>query len=89
MIFLVLSGNIIFPFPENMILSAGLKMKDDLSQKNTWKYDIFFKCSERMVFSKGIVLGHDGIFSRKMVFFPENMIFFSWEESEGEIVNSH
>ena len=27
-------------------------MKDDLSQKNTWKYDIFFKCSEKMVFSK-------------------------------------
>ena len=27
-------------------------MKDDLSQKNTWKYDIFCKCSEKLVFPK-------------------------------------
>ena len=31
MIFLVLSGKIIFLFPENMILHVGRKMKDDLS----------------------------------------------------------
>ena len=35
------------------------KMKDDLSQKNTQKYDIFIKCSENMVFSIRIVPGHD------------------------------
>ena len=52
MIFLVLSGKMIFLFPENMILFFRHKRKDDLSQKNTWKYDIFFKCSERMVFPK-------------------------------------
>ena len=37
-------------------------MKDDLSQKkkkNTRKYDIYFKCSEKMVFSKKITPGHD------------------------------
>ena len=73
MIFLVLSGKMIFLFPENMILHLRRKMKDDLSQKNTWKYDLFFKGSEKMVFSKRIALGHDlsciiwknGIFSQK------------------------
>ena len=28
-------------FPENMILLFRRKMKDDLSQKNTWKDEIF------------------------------------------------
>ena len=41
MIFLALLGNIMFLFPENMILHLRRKMKDDLSQKNTRKYDIF------------------------------------------------
>ena len=49
-------------------------MKDDLSQKNTRKYDIFFKLSEKMVFPKRVVPVHDlsciiwkdGIFSRKV-----------------------
>ena len=45
MIFLVLSGKIMFLFPENMIWHLRRKMKDDLSQKNTRKYDIFFKLS--------------------------------------------
>ena len=52
-------------------------MKDDLSQKNTRKYGIFFKCSEKMVFSKRTEPGHDlsctswkgGIFFRKTCFF--------------------
>ena len=34
-------------------------MKDDLSQKNTWKNDIFFKCSENIVFPKKIALEYD------------------------------
>ena len=78
MIFLVLSGKMIFLFPQNIILFFRRKMKDDLSQKNTWKYDIFFKCSEKMVFPKKshwnmIFL----VLSGKMIFlFPENMIFF-------------
>ena len=33
MIFLVLSGKMIFLFPENMILRTRRKMKDDISQK--------------------------------------------------------
>ena len=49
MIFLVSLGKMIFLFPENMILFFRQKMKDYLSQKNTWKY-VFFKCSEKMVF---------------------------------------
>ena len=51
MIFLLLSGKMIFLFPENMIFFRH-KRKDDLSQKNTWKYCTFFKCSEKMVFPK-------------------------------------
>ena len=72
MIFLVLSGKMIFLFPENMILHLRRKMKDDLSQKNTRKYDIFFKLSEKMVFSKRAALGHDlsCIISKDGIFFP-------------------
>ena len=33
MIFLILSGKMIFPFPKNMTLIFRRKMKDDLSQK--------------------------------------------------------
>ena len=49
MIFLVLSEKMIFLFPENMILFFRHKREYDLSKKNNWKYDIFFKCSEKMV----------------------------------------
>ena len=78
MIFLVLLGKMIFLFPENMILPFRWKMKDDVSEKNTLKFDIFFKCSEKMVLSKETALGHDlsciiwkdGIFSPKTYFFP-------------------
>ena len=34
-------------------------MKDDLSQKNTRKYDIFLNLSEKMVFSKRAAPEHD------------------------------
>ena len=52
-------------------------MKDDLSQKNTWKDDIFCKCSEKVVFPT--TLRWNMIFlasSGKMIFFPDNMILF-------------
>ena len=39
--FLVLSGKMLFPRSENMILFFRQKMKDHLSQKNTWNYEIF------------------------------------------------
>ena len=84
MIFLLLSGKMIFLFPENMILYLRRKMKDDLSQKNTWKYDIFFELSKKMVFPKRAVPAHDPscIIWKDGIFFPENMIFFPWAESE-------
>ena len=50
--FFVLSGKMIFLFSENMIFFFRRKMKDDLSKKNTWKYDIFFKCPEKMIIPK-------------------------------------
>ena len=85
MIFLVvLSGKMIFLFPENMILFFRQKMKDDLSQKNAWKYDIFFKCSESMVFPKKSRLNMIFlVLSGKIIFFfPENInIFFLWSEN--------
>ena len=85
MIFLVLSGKIIFLFPENVILPLRQGMKDDLSQKNRRKYDIFFKCSEKLVFSKGVVLWHDlsSIIWKDGIFFPGKHDIFSlggkWE----------
>ena len=82
MIFLVvLFGNMKLLFPENMILFFRWKMKDDISQKNTWKYNIFFKCPKKMVFPKIIareydlyyIIWKDGIFFRKTYF------FFGWK----------
>ena len=51
-IFLVLSGKMISIFPQNMILLFRRKRKDYFSQKNPWKYNVFFKCSEKMIFPK-------------------------------------
>ena len=63
MIPLVLSGKMIFLFPENIILFFKPKMKDDLSQKNTWKCNSFFRCSEKMTF----------LFPENMI------LFFRWK----------
>ena len=46
-------------FSRKYDLTPRRKMKDDLSQRNTRKYGIFFKCSEKMVFSKRTEPGHD------------------------------
>ena len=79
MIFLVLSGKMIFLFLENIILAFRRKMKDYLSQKNTWKYHIFFKKN----LSKKIALEHDlscSIVWKDEIFFLEDMIlFFRWK----------
>ena len=55
-----------------------------LKKKNTWKYDIFFKCSEKMVFPKKLHWNMIFLISwGKMAFlFPENMIFFLRTENE-------
>ena len=83
-IFLVLSRKTIFPFPENIILFFRRKMKDDLSQKNTWKHHFFFKRLEKMVFPKKIALEYDLSCTiwKDGMFFPENMIFFLRTENE-------
>ena len=54
-------------------------MKDDFSQKNTCKFDIFFKSPKKMVFPKEIALEYDlsCIIWKDGTFFPENMTFFS------------
>ena len=65
-------------FSKNMILPPRRKMKDDLSQKNTRKYDIFFKCSQKMVFSKRTMPVHDlsCIVSKDSIFSPKAWYFF-------------
>ena len=40
------------PFSRKYDLILQRQRKDDLSQKNTWKYEIFFKCSEKIIFPK-------------------------------------
>ena len=52
MIFFVLSVKMISLFFENMILPLGWKMKDELSQESPRKFNIFFRCFEKMIFSK-------------------------------------
>ena len=61
-------------------------MKDDLYQKNTWKYDIFFKLFEKMVFSKRAVLGR-GLFCiiwKDGIFFPKTY-FFLGQKVRGDL----
>ena len=81
MIFLVLLGKMISLFPEIMILLLERKMKDYLSQENTWKYDVFFKCSEKIVpsFQKRLTSpGHDLSCTiwKNDFFFPKTWYFF-------------
>ena len=77
-IFLVLSGKIIFLFPENMILHLRRKMKDDLSQKIHGNLIFSSNFLKRWSFLKG--LRWDMIFlvlSGKMVFFYQKHDVFS------------
>ena len=76
--FFVSSGKMIFLFPENMILPQTENEGWSFS-KNTRKYDIFFKCSEKMVFSKRIALGYDLSCTiwKGGVFFPRKQGIFS------------
>ena len=74
MIFFVLSGKMVFLFPENMILFFRQKMSDDLSQK-IHGYMIFFSnVLERWYFQKnriGILsfnLERRHFFTRKYIF---------------------
>ena len=53
-------------------------MKDDLSQKNTRKYDIFFKLSEKIVFPKRVASADDlsCIIRKDRIFFPKTWYIF-------------
>ena len=83
MIFFVLSGEMTFLSPENMILFFRQKIKDDLSQKIHGKMIFSSNVLKKWSFQKK--LHWNMIFlvlSRKMVFFlPGNMIFFLWTEN--------
>ena len=81
MIFLVvLSGKVIYLFLEDMILFFRRKMKDDLSQKDTWKHDIFFKGPQMMVFLKRIALEFElsCIIWKDGIFFGKNTLKGDW-----------
>ena len=89
MIFLVLSGKMIFLSPENMISPLRQKMKDDLSQKNTrnmifssnvlkrWSFKRSFQTSWKDGLFKKIALGHDlsWIIWKDGIFSRKNDIF--------------
>ena len=52
-------------------------------KKNSWKYDMFFKCSEKMVFPKKLHWNMIFLISwGKMVFLFSENIFFSRTENE-------
>ena len=69
MIFLVLSGKMIFLFPENMILHVGRKMKDDLSEKihgnMIFSSDSLKIWSFQRVHDLSCIIWKDGIFFPK------------------------
>ena len=73
-----------FFFPKIWSYTLGGKWKMIFPKKNTRKYDIFFKLSEKMVFSKGATPRDDlsCIIWKNGIFFPENTIFFPWAGSE-------
>ena len=74
-------------FPRKYDLNLRRKMKDDLSQKkNTWKYDIFFMPSEKMVFSKGAAPwnGLSCIIWKDGIFFSKTRYFFLGQEASDD-----
>ena len=61
-------------------------MTDDLFQKNTRKYDIFFRSSEKKVFSKRAAPGHDLSFIMwKDGFFSQKQYFFLGQEGSDDV----
>ena len=75
MIFFVLSVKMISLFFENMILPLGWKMKDELSQESPRKFNIFFRCFEKMIFSKR---PRQNI---KFVYYLERWSLFLWKHN--------
>ena len=62
-------------------------MKDDLFEKNTRKYDIFFRSSEKKVFSKRASPGHDlsCIILKDGIFFLKTRNFFLGQEASDDL----
>ena len=62
-------------------------MKDDLFEKNTRKYDIFFRSSEKKVFSKRAAPGHDlsCIILKDGIFFPKKRYFSLGQEASDDL----
>ena len=66
-----------FFFPKMWSYSLDGKWKIIFPQKNTWKYHIFFKCPEKMVFLKKITLEYNLPRKfEKMVFFFRKISYF-------------
>ena len=85
----VLSGKMIFLFPETMVLFFRRKIKNDLSQKKKKKRknDIFFKRPEKTAFPKKIVaLEYD--LSVWYVFFGQKMKDDYFQEINGNMIFS-
>ena len=79
MIFLALSGKMMFLFPENMILFFRHKRKDDLSQKNTWKIWCFLQMFWKDGLSKNFAPEYDlfcNIWKNGISFFQKIWYFF-------------
>ena len=66
-------------FSRKYDLNPRPKMKDDFSQENARKYDIFFKCSEKM----GCAGARSFLYYiGRWYFFLEITVFFPWTENE-------
>ena len=77
MIFLVLSGKMIFLFTENMILPLGRKMKDDLFQKLHRNMIFSADILKRWHLQKNCARALSFLYYQgRWYFFPEKMIFF-------------
>ena len=89
MIFLVLSGKMIFLFPENIILFFRWKMKDDLSQKKYMEIWYLFQIVLKDGLSKNIALESDlsCCIIWKDDFFPppKDMILFSRRKMKDDL----
>ena len=74
-----------FPKIWSYSLDGKWKMIFLKKKKNTWKYDIFFKCSEKFVFPKKNCswIWSFSYYLERWFFFLENMIFFLSMENEG------
>ena len=68
-------------------LNLRRKMKDDLFQKKKRKYDIFFRSSEKKVFSKRSAPGHDVscIIWKDGIFFPKARYFFLGQKASDDL----